>query len=142
MANDYNHFCFIGRLVRDCELRYTANGTAVAQFSIAVNKRIDKDREHVNYFDMILWGNFAIIMDKYLLKGQMVQVSGEVNQDRWKDKQSGNICSKVKFTVKRLQLIGNKNNYNQPQKQENVKDPWASDDPYASEQYNNDDLSY
>jgi len=140
MANDYNHFCFIGRLVRDCELRYTVNGTAVAQFSIAVNKRIDKDREYVNYFEMILWGNFAQTMEKYLTKGILVQVAGEVKQDRWQDKKSGNNRSKIGFTVNKLQLLGNRNSYNQPQKQENFKDPWANDDPYASEQYNNDDI--
>jgi single-strand DNA-binding protein len=128
MANDYNHFCFIGHLTRDAELKYTSGGTAVANFSIAVNKRVSKDKDMVSYFDIELWGNYATALEKYLHKGQQIQVAGEVKQQRWQDKASGNARSKIIFTAKDLQLLGGGGKReNKTDNQETYNDPYKDD---------------
>lgn len=133
MANDYNYFGCIGRLTRDAEIKYTTSGTPVVNFSIAVNKKISKEKEYVNFFEFELWGNYGVILEKYLKKGQQIQVSGEIKQQRWEDKNTNTKKSKIIFTVKELQLLGglkqnisneilNNNNYEDPYKNNNNDD--------------------
>lgn len=124
MANDFNSFTFIGRLVRDAEMMYTASGAAVSKFSIAVNKKTNNNKDYCNFFEVELWGAYASALEKFLLKGTQVLVSGEVKQDRWQDKGTGSNRSKILFVAKSVQLLGRasqvqnqtqgqpKNNYN------------------------------
>jgi single-strand DNA-binding protein len=59
---DLNNLNIIGRLTRDAELKYTANGTAVSKFSIAVNRRRkngDQWEDEANFFDVTLWGKIG-----------------------------------------------------------------------------------
>jgi single-strand DNA-binding protein len=104
---DLNHVVLIGRLTRDAELKYTANGQAVCKFSIAVNRRKkmgDQWVDDVNFFDIVVWGRQAETLNQYLIKGKMVGVDGELRQDRWE--QDGQNRSKVEVVVNNLQLLG------------------------------------
>ncbi|MDR1566685.1 MAG: single-stranded DNA-binding protein [Treponema sp.] len=104
---DINHVVLVGRLVRDAELKYTANGQAVCKFSIAVNrsrKNGDQWVEEPNFFDIVLWGRQGEAVGKYLVKGKSVGVDGELRQDRWQ--QDGQNRSKVEIVASNLQLLG------------------------------------
>jgi single-strand DNA-binding protein len=104
---DLNHVVLIGRLTRDAELKYTANGQAVCKFSIAVNRRRksgDQWVDEANFFDIVLWGRQGESLNQYLLKGKMVGVDGELRQDRWE--QDGQNRSKVEIVANNLQLLG------------------------------------
>jgi single-strand DNA-binding protein len=106
-AADHNHVSIIGRLVRDGELKYTANGTAVLKFSIAVNrKKKDGDAwtDEASFFDITLWGRQAEGLDQYLQKGKQVAIAGELRQDRWQ--QDGQNRSKVEIIANSVQLLG------------------------------------
>jgi single-strand DNA-binding protein len=97
----------IGRLTRDAELKYTANGQAVCKFSIAVNRRRrngDQWEDEANFFDIVLWGRQGESLNQYLVKGKMVGVDGELRQDRWQ--QEGQNRSKVEIVANNLQLLG------------------------------------
>jgi single-strand DNA-binding protein len=107
---DLNHVILIGRLTRDAELKYTANGQAVCKFSIAVNRRRksgDQWVDEANFFDIVLWGRQGESLNQYLLKGKMVGVEGELRQDRWE--QDGQNRSKVEIVANNLQLLGGAN---------------------------------
>ncbi|GHV52601.1 single-stranded DNA-binding protein [Spirochaetia bacterium] len=107
MAVDLNHVVLIGRLTRDAELKYTANGQAVCKFSIAVNRRRkngDQWVDEANFFDITLWGRQGESLNQYLLKGKMVGVDGELRQDRWE--QDGQNRSKVEIVATNIQLLG------------------------------------
>ena len=59
---DLNQVALIGRIVRDAELRHTTNGKAVSKFSIAVSEKRKEGNQwknHVEYFDLVLWGQLA-----------------------------------------------------------------------------------
>lgn len=104
---DLNHVILIGRLTRDAELKYTANGQAVCKFSIAVNRRRksgDQWVDEANFFDIVVWGRQGEALNQYLVKGKLIGVDGELRQDRWE--QDGQNRSKVEIVANNLQLLG------------------------------------
>jgi single-strand DNA-binding protein len=104
---DLNHVVLIGRLTRDSELKYTANGQAVCKFSIACNRRKksgDQWVDEANFFDIVLWGRQGESLNQYLVKGKMIGVDGELRQDRWE--QDGQNRSKVEIVANNVQLLG------------------------------------
>jgi single-strand DNA-binding protein len=104
---DLNHVVLIGRLTRDAELKYTANGQAVCKFSIAVNrsrKNGDQWEDEANFFDIVVWGKQGEAINQYLVKGKMVGVDGALRQDRWQ--QDGQNRSNVEIVANYLQLLG------------------------------------
>jgi single-strand DNA-binding protein len=106
MSQDINMVVLLGRLVRDAELRYTSGGTAVANLSMAVNRRKkegDSWREEASFFDIQLWGKAAESLERYLTKGKQIAVQGELRQSRWQ--QDGQNRSKVSIAATNLQLL-------------------------------------
>jgi single-strand DNA-binding protein len=104
---DLNHVVLVGRLTRDAELKYTANGQAVCKFSVAVNRRRkngDQWVDEANFFDIVVWGRQGETLNQYLIKGKLVGVDGELRQDRWE--QDGQNRSKVEIVATNLQLLG------------------------------------
>jgi single-strand DNA-binding protein len=90
--NSYNKFIGLGNLTRDPETRYTPSGTAICTFGIAMNhkyKQGDETKDEVCYLDVIVFGKYADVCQKYLTKGQGVLVEGRIRQRRWSEKESG-----------------------------------------------------
>ncbi len=108
---DLNHVVIIGRLTRDAELKYTANGgQAVSKIAVAVNRRKkngDTWEDEASFFDVVIWGRQAENLNQYLLKGKQVAVEGELRQDRWQ--QDGQNRSKVEIVAQNVQLLGGGN---------------------------------
>lgn len=108
----YNRTALMGNLTRDPELRHLPNGNAVANGSIAVNRKWKdeqgEEREEVSFFDVVAFGKTAEMLTKYLRKGDPVLVDGRLKQDRWEDKASGQQRSRVVVQVERLHFIGGK----------------------------------
>lgn len=105
---DLNNVTLLGRLTKDAELRYTNGGTAIAAFSIAVNrtrKNGEQYEDEANFFDSILIGRLAEGVHPYLKKGQQVAVSGELHQNRWQTREGEN-RSRVEIVANHLQLVG------------------------------------
>ena len=78
----------MGRLTRDPEIRYTTNNnTAVAQFSLAVNRRFAKEGEkQADFINVVAWGKTAEFVGKYFVKGQLVAVCGRITTRDYDDK--------------------------------------------------------
>ena len=75
-----NHIVLIGRLVRDPELRYTSNGTPVANFTLAVerNYRNQQGETDVDYIKIVTWRKLAENVAHNLGKGRLVAVEGSL----------------------------------------------------------------
>ncbi len=91
-AGFVNSITLIGNLTRDPELRFTTNGTPVASFSVAVNKRVQSKEsgEWVNdadFFNVVAWFKLAENLAASLNKGDRVIVIGRLAQQNWDDKQ-------------------------------------------------------
>lgn len=108
MGRDLNQVSLIGRLVRDPEIKYTANGNPIAKFSIANNYSYIQNNElveDVNYFDIKVWGNQAVNCEKYLSKGKQIAILGFLKQNKWVDKTSGQNKSKIEITASSIQFL-------------------------------------
>ena len=85
-----NKAMIIGNLGRDPEMRYTPNGQAVTQFTVAVNRNY-KDasgewKEETEWFRVVAWGPLAERTAEYLRKGRKVYVEGRLQTRSWEDK--------------------------------------------------------
>lgn len=81
-----NRVLLTGRLTRDPELRTTASGKAVTQFSIASHEYAG-GKERSEYHNIVTWDRLAEISGRYLGKGQLVAVEGRIQTRSWDDDQ-------------------------------------------------------
>ncbi|NOY85732.1 MAG: single-stranded DNA-binding protein [Deltaproteobacteria bacterium] len=105
---DFNRVILMGRLTRDPELRYTPNGTAVANLSLAVNRRWkgdDQVREETSFFDIVVFGKQAENCSEYLGKGRPILIEGRLQQRRW-ETDDGQKRSKIEVVASNVQFLG------------------------------------
>lgn len=85
-----NKVFLIGHLGKDPELRYTPNGTAVCNFSIAMSESWkDKDgnkQEKTEWMGIVVWKKQAEACGEYLHKGSQVHVEGKIQTRQWEDR--------------------------------------------------------
>lgn len=79
-----NKAILVGRLTKEPEKRTTPNGVSVTTFSVAVNRRMN--REETDFFNIVAWRGLADICAEYLQKGQQVAVSGEIRNRSYEAK--------------------------------------------------------
>lgn len=79
MSVSMNRVIVAGNLTRDPDLRFTASGTAVCQFGLAVNKRGKEGKDSVTFLTIVAWQKTAELCGKYLAKGRSVLVEGRVD---------------------------------------------------------------
>jgi len=98
----FNKVILMGNLTRDVEVRFTPNGSAVASFAVAINRKYkqgEETKEEVSYFDIVVFGKQAENCGQYLGKGDSVLIEGRLQQRRWEDKESGQKRSKVEVAA-------------------------------------------
>ena len=109
-----NKVILIGRLTKDVELRYTqTNNTAVASFSLAVNRKFVKPGEErqADFFNVIAWNKLAENISKYLFKGNQVAISGRLETRSWDDP-NGQKHYVTEVIAEEIDFIGSKNKQN------------------------------
>ena len=82
---DFNEIILAGRLTADPELRYTKNGSPVAEYTLAVNRKYG-DNEEILFIGCTTFGKPAEAVSRYLQKGSAVLVSGYLRQENWTTK--------------------------------------------------------
>lgn len=82
-----NRVLLTGRLTRDPELRTTAGGKAVAQFSVATHEYVGGGKEKSEFHNVVTWDRLAETCGRYLGKGQQVAVEGRLQTRTWDDDQ-------------------------------------------------------
>lgn len=87
MAGGVNRVILVGNLGADPEMRYTANGTAVAKFRLATTETfVDRQgnrQERTEWHRVTAWGKLAEICGQYLSKGRLVYIEGKIRSDTW-----------------------------------------------------------
>ena len=106
----------IGNTGRDAELRYTANGTAVSDFSMAVNSRRRSQsgdwEDETEWFQVVLFGDRAERISQYITKGKQLYVEGRLRTRNWDDDQGVRhyrtevIANNVEFLDRRGESAG------------------------------------
>ncbi len=104
----FNKVILLGNLTRDPEVRYTPNGSAVASFALAVNRKYkqgEETREEVSYIDIVVFGKQAENCGQYLNKGDGALIEGRLQQRRWDDKETGQKRSKVEVAAQTVTFM-------------------------------------
>ena len=111
--SDHNSVILIGRLTVDPQRKYTQSGKEIAEFSIANNYYIStKNTTEVNYFDVVAFDKLAETVNKYLIKGKQVLISGTLRQERWQDKNTNSTKSKIRIIMQSMQMLADKKESN------------------------------
>ena len=100
VANAY----VIGNVTRDAEVR-DAGPTRVCNLTIAHNTKY-KDKETVSYIEAVLFGKLADIAGEYVRKGSLIFIEGELREDRWDDKETGEKRSKLRVIASKMRMVG------------------------------------
>lgn len=109
MAN-FNKVFLIGNLTRDPELRYTPQGTAVANLRLAVNRRFrnrntQELKDEVCYITVVVWDKQAETCNQYLQKGRPVFIEGRLQSRSWEDN-AGQKRNTIEVRAERVQFLG------------------------------------
>lgn len=82
-----NIFHGMGRLARDPEIRYSQQGGAIADFTIAIDRRYKREGQpDADFFQVTAFGKLAEFVEKYLVKGTKIVFSAEVQNNNYEDK--------------------------------------------------------
>jgi single-strand DNA-binding protein len=103
-----NKVLLMGNLTRDPELRYLANGTAVANLRLAINRRYRTQngelKEQVCFVTIVVWGKQAESCSQYLNKGRSVFVEGRLQSRSW-ETEDGQKRSVIEVRADRVQFL-------------------------------------
>ncbi len=106
-----NKAIIVGYLGQDPEVRYTQNGTAVCNLSVATSKRYkDQSGQQVDkteWHRIVAWQRLAENCGEYLRKGSMVFVEGELETRQWQDK-DGNDRWTTEIVARVIQFLDRK----------------------------------
>lgn len=86
MPDGLNKVMLIGNLGKDPEMRYTANGSAVTTFTLAVNRSYGAEegrKEETEWFTVVTWNKLAELLGQHLQKGRKVFVEGRLTTRSW-----------------------------------------------------------
>ncbi|MDY0310424.1 MAG: single-stranded DNA-binding protein [Castellaniella sp.] len=106
-----NRATLIGNLGKDPEIRYTPDGAAVCNVSIATtstwrDKASGERREETEWHRVVFYGRLAEIAGEYLKKGRTVFVEGRLKTRKWQDKESGTDRYSTEIIADQMQMLG------------------------------------
>ena len=105
----FNKITIVGYLGRDPELRYTPQGTAVCNFSVATTEKRKNARgemeEHTIWFRVAAWGRQAEVAAEYLAKGRQVYVEGRLRLEEYTDRE-GNPRTSAEVNANDIHFLG------------------------------------
>lgn len=107
----FNQVILMGNVTRDPQIKALPNGSQVADFGIAVNRKYrtagGEDKEETCFVDCAAFGKQAEVIGQYCTKGKPLFVEGRLKYDTWEDKAGGK-RSKLSVIVENFQFIGSK----------------------------------
>lgn len=106
-----NKVLLIGRLGKDPEIRYTPDGSPVANFSIATSEFwTDKNgnrQERTEWHNIVAWNKLADLSKRYLAKGRQVYIEGRIRTREWDDRE-GNKRRTTEIIANQMVLLGSR----------------------------------
>ena len=112
MARGINKAIIVGNLGRDPEVRYTANGNAIANITVATteswkDKQSGERQEKTEWHRVVFFGRLAEIAGEYLKKGAQVYIEGRLQTRKWEDK-SGQERYTTEIVANEMQMLGSR----------------------------------
>ena len=149
-----NQCNFIGRVGQDPEMKYSASGDAIANLSIATNKRWkDKQgvkQEKTTWVKCVAFGKVAELIGQYVQKGSQLRVTTEYDQREYNDASTGEKKYAHQFNIRDMEFLGGGNSQNtngqqqsSPQYQQPQSNPQQQQPPaYAPNAFDDDDVPF
>ena len=143
-----NKAIIVGRLGRDPEVRYTPDGTAVANFSVATSeewkdKNTGEKRERTEWHRIVAFRRLGEICGEYLSKGRQVYIEGRIQTRDWEDKE-GNKRYTTEIVASQMQMLGSRESSDTARPAFGAQDPGTPEDmpgpPFSENQ--NDDIPF
>ena len=108
-----NKVILIGNMGRDPEVRYTPNGLAVANITIATSevwkdKQSGENQERTEWHRVVLYGRLGEIAGEYLRKGSKIYIEGRLQTRKWQDKNTGQDRYTTEVIADSLQMLDSK----------------------------------
>lgn len=105
-----NKVILVGNLGRDPEVRYTPDGAAVCNVSIATttqwkDKHTGERREETEWHRVVFYNRLAEIVGEYLKKGRSVYVEGRLRTRKWQDRQTGQDRYATEIVADQMQML-------------------------------------
>ena len=104
--NDLNRCEFIGRLGKDPEVRYSAAGDAICNFSIAVGSKYG-EKESTEWVRIVTFKKLAGICGDFLRKGSQVYIAGRMTTRKWQNKDGVDQYT-TEVVADQMQMLGGK----------------------------------
>lgn len=136
-----NRVILIGRLTRDPELRYTQSNQAVATFTLAIDRRMSREKRQeaesqnrptADFIRITVWGRPAETASKYLRKGSQCAVEGRIQTGSYQD-QTGKTVYTTDVVADNVEFLGSRS--------DNQQSNYNQSNPYDNQDYNNNDYS-
>ena len=128
-----NKVTLIGRLGRDVEVRYTPNGKAICNFTLATTRAWKKDgekNEETEWHRLVAYEQLAEIVGKYLLKGSLAYFEGRLKTRKWQDKDGAEKYT-TEVIVHEMKMFGGKDQGDAPA-QEKPRQAATTSNSYAA----------
>ncbi len=131
MAKGFNKVILMGNLTRDVEMRTTAGGQSVANFSLAVSRswrgQDGQQQDQTSFINCVAWGKTGEIIEQYVKKGNALLVSGRLDQRSYEDK-DGNKRQAVEVVVEDFNFVSGRgddsgSDYSRPSSSSSSKKP-------------------
>ena len=105
-----NRTVLVGRLTRDPELRYTQGGTAVASFTVAVNRQFTNSQgeREADFINCVIWRKAAENFANLVHKGSLVGIDGRIQTRNYENKQGQRVYV-TEVVVENFSLLESKN---------------------------------
>lgn len=124
----YHETRILGHAGADEDLRYTANGKAVSNVSVAVSDKMGGD-EHTEWYKCVIWGGWAENLN--CEKGDLIEVHGRILTEKWQDRE-GNDRWTPKLHANRAFNLTRKDDRGGSPKPSSQKEPTQDDPPTGS----------
>jgi single-strand DNA-binding protein len=115
--SSFNKITIVGYLGRDPEIRYTPQGTAVCNVSVATTERrknvSGEYEDHTTWFRVTLWNRQAELANEYLAKGRQVYIEGRLRQEEYTDRE-GNRRTSLEVNATEMQFLGRREDSEYP----------------------------
>ena len=101
-----NHVVLVGRLTRDVEVNKTTSGLSLARFTVACNRRFNKDQ--TDFINCVAWRQTADFLGQYAKKGSLVGIEGSIQTSSYDNPTTGQKVYRTEVSVDNAQLLESK----------------------------------
>lgn len=150
MARGINKVILVGNLGRDPETRYTPDGAAVTNLTLATSegwkdKQSGEMQERTEWHRVVMYGRLAEIAAEYLKKGAKIYIEGKLRTSKWQDKATGADRYSTDIVAAEMQMLDGKggstggSSYNAPGSQSSSRSSHdMPESSHANDQFDDD----